>query len=308
MGSQLVAVSKGGTNQFHGDVFEYLRNSALDANDFFQNQAGSPIAPLRKNQFGAAFGGPIKKDKTFFYAVYEGIRLSLGVPINNTVPAAGCHPQPSDITPAHPFGDGAFITLANCPDLAFDKDPGITSDPNSGVKLSPYTAPFLAIVPLPNLPATCTITILKNCNLPAQIGSDHDTLGENYGQIRVDHTFSDADAFFSRFTIDNALQNQTQQDYSYFRNLVPARNQWITLAENHIFSPTVLNAARFSFSRTRNSTTLLTPTLYCPMANMPSTWAYFSTGSINERRTPTPLMGNSNTINYLISSRPYPPS
>jgi hypothetical protein len=92
MGSQMVAVSKGGTNQFHGDAFEYLRNSALDANDFFARGAGVPIAPLQKNQFGAAFGGPIKKDKTFFYAVYEGIRLHLGVPINNPVPAAGCHP------------------------------------------------------------------------------------------------------------------------------------------------------------------------------------------------------------------------
>ena len=88
MGSQMVAVSKGGTNQFHGDVFEYLRNDALDANDFFYNQAGVPIAPLRKNQFGAAFGGPIKKDKTFFYAVFEGIRETQGVPINNPVPAA----------------------------------------------------------------------------------------------------------------------------------------------------------------------------------------------------------------------------
>src|SRR5580704_4292649 len=63
MGSQMVAVSKGGTNQFHGDAFEYLRNSALDANDYFQRGAGSPIAPLRKNQFGGAFGGPVKKDK-----------------------------------------------------------------------------------------------------------------------------------------------------------------------------------------------------------------------------------------------------
>jgi hypothetical protein len=66
MGSQMVAVSKGGTNQFHGDVFEYLRNNALDANDVFQRDAGSPIAPLRKNQFGGAFGGPIKKRQNLF--------------------------------------------------------------------------------------------------------------------------------------------------------------------------------------------------------------------------------------------------
>src|SRR5579864_9178618 len=121
MGSQMVAVSKGGTNQFHGDVFEYFRNSALDANDFFQNEAGSPIAPLKKNQFGGAFGGPIKKDKTFFYAVYEGVRLNLGVPINNIVPAAGCHP--AGASAANNYGAGTFISQAACPDLAQSSDP-----------------------------------------------------------------------------------------------------------------------------------------------------------------------------------------
>ena len=64
--------------------------------------------------------------------------------------------------------------------------------------------------------------------------------------------------FFARYTIDNAFQNQTQQDYSFFRYTVPARNQWITLAENHIFSPTVFNAVRFSFSRTNSASTWLT--------------------------------------------------
>jgi Carboxypeptidase regulatory-like domain/TonB-dependent Receptor Plug Domain len=141
MGSQMVAVSKGGTNQFHGDVFEYFRNNALDANDFFANQAGIPIAPLHKNQFGAAFGGPIKKDKTFFYAVYEGIRQTLGVPINNLVPAAGCHPPAS----APNFGAGTVITVAQCPDLQFDSD--ANGNPITQVTLSPYTAPLLAIVP-----------------------------------------------------------------------------------------------------------------------------------------------------------------
>src|SRR5579863_1864996 len=118
MGSQIVAVSKGGTNQFHGDAFEYLRNSALDANTFRNRGAGTPKVPLEKNQFGAAFGGPIKKDKTFFYAVYEGVRQNEGVAINNPVPSAGCHPPASAITPSNPYGAGAVITLANCPDLS----------------------------------------------------------------------------------------------------------------------------------------------------------------------------------------------
>ena len=245
MGSQMVAVSKSGTNQFHGDAFEYFRNSALDANDYFQKQAGAPIVPLRKNQFGAAFGGPIKKDKTFFYAVYEGIRQFKGVPVNNLVPAAGCHP--ANATAANSYGAGTLITVGSCPDLLFDTDPNINpNNPNSGVILSPYTAGLLAIVPLPNLAAPAN-------GLPSQVGSDHDTLAENYGQMRVDHNFSAADSLFGRYTIDNAIPDLTQGDYSYFRYFAPARNQWITLAENHIFSASVLNTARFSFSRTRQA-------------------------------------------------------
>jgi hypothetical protein len=261
MGSQMVAVSKGGTNQFHGDVFEYLRNNALDANDVFQRDAGSPIAPLRKNQFGAAFGGPIKKDKTFFYAVYEGIREIKGVPINNSVPAAGCHP--AGASAANNFGAGTVITALNCPDLIGTTDVnGVPIDKTGQVTLSPYTAPLLALAPIPNVPAVLdtdgsqTGFVGAIVTPAAQVGSDHDSLAENYGQIRFDHTFSDKDAFFARYTIDNAFQNQTQQDYSFFRYTVPGRNQWITLAENHIFLPTVFNAARISFSRTNSSINL----------------------------------------------------
>jgi hypothetical protein len=259
MGSQIVAVSKGGTNQFHGDVFEYFRNSALDANDFFDRGAGAPVPPHQKNQFGGAFGGPIKKDRTFFYAVYEGIRENLGVPINNIVPAPGCH------GPA-----GAVITVAACPDLAFDSD--AAGNPISQVTISPYTAPLLAIVPLPNVPAS-------GGNLPAQIGSDHNTTAENYGQIRVDQNFSTNDTFFARYTIDNAALDLTQGDYSFFRNLAPARNQWITLAENHTFSPTVLNTARFSYSRTRSSVTL--NNIGLPGGTGPQLVPGFSTGVVD---------------------------
>jgi len=257
MGSQLVAVSKGGTNQFHGDVFEYLRNNAFDANDFFSNQKGVPRAPLRKNQFGAAFGGPIRKDKTFFYAVYEGIRQTNGVPINNNVPSAGCHPM--NATASNNFGAGTVITAASCPDLVGNTDAQNNNiDQTGSVILSPYTAALLALVPLPTVPGTLD-PVANDGSLSvraSQAGNDHDSLGENYGQMRVDHNFSAADSFFARYTIDNAFQNQTQGDYSYFRYTVPARNQWITLAENHVFSTTVINTARFSFSRTFSTTNL----------------------------------------------------
>src|SRR3984893_17271921 len=259
--------TKGGTNQFHGDAFEYLRNDAFDANDFFNRGAGAPKPPLRKNQFGGAFGGPIKKDKTFFYGVYEGVRQNRGVPINNVVPEAGCHP--ANATAANNYGAGTFISVGNCPHLAGDNDPHIDpNDPTTGVFLSKYTAPLLALAPLPS-PG-------QDSN---QVGSDHNSLTENYGQMRVDQNFSANDTFFARYTIDNAVQNLSQQDYSFFRYLAPARNQWITLAENHTFSPTVLNTARFSFSRTHNTNTLANSGL--PGGTGPQIVPGFSTGIVD---------------------------
>jgi outer membrane receptor protein involved in Fe transport len=266
MGSQMVAVSKNGTNAFHGDAFEYIRNDALDANTFFNNSQGVPKAPLRKNQFGAAAGGPIKKDKTFFYAVYEGIRETQGVPITNPVPDAACHP--AGATAANNFGAGTLIIAGT--------GPGQCPDITSNETLSPYTAPILAIVPLPNPGSVCD----PGCNNPAvQTFNDHNSLAENYGQIRFDQTISDKDTFFARYTIDNAIQNETVGDYAYFREAPTARNQWTTLAENHIFSPTVLNTVRFSFSRTNASTAQANVGL--PGGTGPQLVPGFSTGIVD---------------------------
>jgi outer membrane receptor protein involved in Fe transport len=271
MGSQMVAVSKSGTNQFHGDVFEYIRNDAFDANTFFNNQAGVPKAPLRKNQFGGAFGGPVKKDKSFFYAVYEGIRETQGVPITNPVPSAGCHPA-----------NGTTVITAGtgpnqCPDVLVDnKAPKTLFQPGDTIQLSPYTAPLLAIIPTPD---PGSVFDLGAGNPPVQTFNDHNSLGENYGQMRFDQTISDKDTFFARYTVDNALQNQTVGDFAYFREAPGARNQWITLAENHIFSSVLLNAARFSFSRTNASTTKANVGL--PGGTGPQLVPGFSTGVVD---------------------------
>ncbi len=81
MGSQVVLVSKGGGNKFHGDVFDYLRNSSLDARNFFDysfQTTGKRLPILQRNDFGGSIGGPIRKDKTFFYAVFEEFRANQG--------------------------------------------------------------------------------------------------------------------------------------------------------------------------------------------------------------------------------------
>ena len=74
-GGQVLLTTRGGTNDFHGGVYEYFRNDVLDANDWFANQAKKPKAPERHNDFGGYLGGPIKTDKTFFFISYEGVRL-----------------------------------------------------------------------------------------------------------------------------------------------------------------------------------------------------------------------------------------
>src|SRR5215472_3030330 len=84
-GGVVNAISRSGTNQFHGAVYEFLRNSALDANDYFTRSAGNPIPPFKRNQFGASAGAPIIKDKLFVFADYEGLRQSKGVPTTTTV-------------------------------------------------------------------------------------------------------------------------------------------------------------------------------------------------------------------------------
>src|SRR5438309_4972306 len=78
-GGVVNAISKSGTNSFHGDAYEFLRNDKLDANDFFSNASNQPKPPYKRNQFGAAAGGPIRKDRTFIFGDYEGIRQSQGI-------------------------------------------------------------------------------------------------------------------------------------------------------------------------------------------------------------------------------------
>ena len=86
-GGVVNAISKSGTNAFHGDLYEFLRNQKLDANDFFSNSSNLPKAVYRRNQFGAAAGGPIRKDRTFIFGDYEGYANPGHRPVPSNVPS-----------------------------------------------------------------------------------------------------------------------------------------------------------------------------------------------------------------------------
>ena len=123
-GGQISVVTKSGGNKFHGSVFEFLRNDALDASNFFDNVVGQK-SPLRLNQFGGSIGGPIRKDKTFFFFSYEGYRLRAGINTIEAVPGDQsriCAPVPGGV-PCVESSGGASRTLALLP--AF-RDPSAT--------------------------------------------------------------------------------------------------------------------------------------------------------------------------------------
>jgi hypothetical protein len=226
MGSEMVMISKGGTNQYHGDVFEYLRNSAFNARNFFD---GPKIPQLEKNNFGASFGGPIRKDKTFFYAAYEGLQENLGFTANDLVPAAGCH-----------GAAGTVITEANCPTLGLAPGGSVTIA-NADI------AALLSLYPNPN----------NGTN--SYLFGPSTKVGVNHGQIRFDQNFSSSDTFFARYTIDSANVNSASNQgtpitsgtaFPEFRGGGESLDQFITLSETHIISASMSNTARLGFSRT----------------------------------------------------------
>jgi hypothetical protein len=225
MGSQTVLVSKSGTNAFHGTGFEFLRNQVLDAANYYDVPTfanGFKRTPeFRRNNFGGALGGPVRKDKTFFHAAYEGLREAIGQTINSGTLPANC-----------------FVLTNN---------PCLSSSPNT---VSASAAKFLPFFPqpniiLPNLPLVGSCAVGKcGATYPFNV-----PITENWGQGRLDHTFSSADTGFARYTFDDSYFKQGL-GYQPFTQTQGTRSQFVTFSENHVFSAGLLNTARFSFSRT----------------------------------------------------------
>ena len=221
MGSQTIMVSKSGTNSFHGSLFEYMRNSALDARNFFDYKVPGVnerrIPNFVRNNFGAAVGGPIRQDRTFFHSAYEGIRQAQGRSQILNVFSTACRE-----TPQSPACMG-------------------TKDPAGRV-------PFQESDLNPNM-----VRIMREFFPAPNLGDDQFTFAFNersrldYGQARVDHTFSDTDTLFGRYTIQDAFKTNPQNLPS-FEDVRTSRDQFATMAETHVFSPTLLNTFRLSYS------------------------------------------------------------
>ena len=209
-GGQISLVTMSGGNQFHGSMFEFLRNNVFDARNFF-DQKSTP--PFKRNQFGGSAGGALKKDKTFVFGSYEGFRERLALSSVAIVPDDNAR---QGYLPG-PGGTKNFVGLA----------PGI--------------APFFALWPVQNGPELGGGAALSYAN-PSQ------SVREDFGNIRVDHTISGRDSLFGVYTIDDGISN-TPGANALQTTLSVSRSQVLSLQETHVFSPTMLNTYRMGFSR-----------------------------------------------------------
>jgi hypothetical protein len=230
-GGQVTVVTQSGTNQFHGTVFEFLRNSAMDARTIFDVSTSPDVkakaAPFRRNQFGASAGGPIKPDQLFLFGNYEGFRHRLGIGSVAVVPdqkvRSGQVPSAST---------GVYTTVANLkPDMLnyFQFWP----DPNGPAIMVPATAPGTGLVPSGTA---------YSYNSPKQ------TINEDFGTLKADYNLRRNDALSSSYTIDTG-DNVSPLADPLFGNNITLRSQVASIRETHIFSPRVLNIFSAGFSR-----------------------------------------------------------
>jgi outer membrane receptor protein involved in Fe transport len=215
-GGIINAITRSGANQLHGNLFEYLRNSAVDAKNYFDSSTDR-IPPFKRNQFGGTLGGPIRHDKTFFFGAFEGIKERLGV-----------------------------TGLTNVPDK--NARNGVITDANGNViktvTLHPAIPQYLDLLfPLPN-------GRVLGGGVAQYFFTRSQPTDEYFAQGRIDHRFSEKDSFFGRYTFDNGnvdRQVNNKPPVNFFKER--SRNQYLTLEHVHLFSPALINTLRVSFAR-----------------------------------------------------------
>src|ERR1700720_3066765 len=214
-GGVVNAITRSGTNQIHGSAYEFLRNSKLDAKNYFDDPT-MPIPPFKRNQFGGTLGGPIVKNHTFFFADYEGIRQSKGITTVATVPSAAARSG----------------TLCSSP------EPGSTCTPTP-VTVDPAAQAYFTFYHLPNNGAVAG----SNGDLGIFTFAGQQVVNENFLTARVDHKFSQNDNLFGTYLYDKTPYSSPDGLENVEFSTLTAR-QFVALEETHIFSPRFANSIR----------------------------------------------------------------
>jgi hypothetical protein len=232
-GGQINVVTRSGSDQFHGTAYEFFSDGALDGTNFFA-PSGEAAPKYWRNQFGGTLGGPLVRDRTFFFLDYQGTRTADGQTLVTNVP-----------TLAERNGDFSQSSL-----VAIDPASGQPLPGNIVPQyyLSPMGVAIAALYPLPNRNAT-------GANF---VSSPSLTDNQNQFDARLDHTFRKSDNLFARYSfVDDNLFNPfagSSGDASIpgYGIRVPSRAQNAALGETHIFTPALLNELRLAFNRVSN--------------------------------------------------------
>jgi hypothetical protein len=226
-GGQISIVTSSGTNRWHGDAFEFFRNSKLDARSFFDYPIGERIPPFKRNQFGAALGGPIKKDKAFFFANYEGFRQRLGISDVSIVPDAQARIGNLPIGPNNTYIRAPLLKQG----------------------MLPFAQNFY---PVPNGTEFLTSTGAPS-GLASNFANPLQKIREDFGLARIDYVASTSDSFSASLLEDNGENDLPAAD-PLFSGVYHLTSRVFSLQETHIFSPTLLNVATFGFGSSFEST------------------------------------------------------
>ncbi len=215
-GAQISVITQSGTNQLHGSLYEFIRNSDLDARNFFDMAS---VPPFRRNQFGGALGGPVKKDKWFLFGNYEGYRQSLAETNVSVVPDEEARQG------LLPNAAGVYKPVS---------------------KLNPAMLNYTQLWPAPNGPELTVGGLPSGTAL--SYNNPRNTVREDFGTLRTDYLLSARDTFSADYTIDDGDSLIPQAD-PLFASYETLRNQVASVEETHIFSPNILNTFRAGFSR-----------------------------------------------------------
>ncbi|MFP5277849.1 MAG: carboxypeptidase regulatory-like domain-containing protein [Acidobacteriota bacterium] len=242
------AQTKSGTNRLHGSLYEFVRNSAMDAANFFDNFNGLPKPNFSRNQFGAALGGPIRKDKSFIFGDYEGLRSTQGVTTSAFVPSAavrgigtagGNGAGPSVVCSIPQPGPGGCSTQTLSQFVAAEGQTVPNPDPVTGINQA--VLPFLALWQLPNA------GLVGNGDQGIYAFNAITNTSEDFYDVRFDESFSPKDSMFATYQLDRAGQTlpDPNNDVSMFDN---TDRQLLVVEETHIFNPSFVNSARFGLN------------------------------------------------------------
>ena len=271
-GANVDLVSKSGTNRFHGGVWEFLRNDIFNANDFFSKTDGQPRADLKQNEFGGAVGGPIRKDRTFFFGAYQGLTQAngLGDLVTTSLPALTSDRSAATLgalfCPAGHLDSGGqpatgYLTVAGGTQVACDGsniNPVALKILNTKLPSGQLAIPNPQVL-IPNTGADASDQMpmgQSTFSFPAHYREDQFT-------SNIDQTLSQKNTLSGRFFYSRTA---TSSAFTPGGATVPgwgsneqSRNAMFVLADTHVFNPNLVNIGRFGYMRFDGLSSVLNP-------------------------------------------------